>query len=243
MPAIRIELEGAFNLRDLGGIPAGGRRVAPGLVYRSDGLHRLTAADAARLVALGIERVFDLRSAQEVRDDGVGDFAAPRHVHVPLVAVTLSPFDPRVDWASMDLESRYLEMLEAGPPAMREVFTWLAAPGAAPAVYHCTGGKDRTGVLTAVLLRILGVDDEEIIEDYALSETYLAPVVEARRGMLEAQGVDPRAIAYLTTTHPERMRRTLAAIDRRWGGIDGYLDEVGIALDLRRALRERLLTD
>ena len=240
----RIMLSGAFNFRELGTIvTASGAQVRTGRAYRADALHRLTAEDSVVLRELGIERVYDLRSEAELENDGLGQFAGNQavHFHVPLVSITLSPFDPSIDWAGMDLQSRYIEMLEGGGEPLLTVLSALAEPNAPALVYHCTGGKDRTGVVTAVLLRILGVDDEVIVEDYARSEKYLRPVVEQYRETLQEQRVDDDAIAYLTSSTPERMRRTLATLDERWGDIDGYLAHIGAPSGLCDALRANLL--
>jgi protein-tyrosine phosphatase len=244
MPAVRIELEGAWNFRDFGGVTAAdGRRIRPGAVFRSDALHRLTAGDAARLEALGLSRVYDLRSARELETDGLGDFAAvgDRHFHRPLVRVTLSPFDPSIDWKTLDLSSRYLEMLREGGAVVVEILSWLASAEAGPTVFHCTAGKDRTGVLAALLLLALGVDEEEVVADYAASEVCLAELLSERRKPLLAMGLDLEAVAYLTTAPASRMKATLLRLEADWGGVEGYLACAGAAPGLSAALRARLL--
>lgn len=240
----RIALEGACNFRDLGGYrAAGGRRVRRGRAYRSDTLHRLTPADVAVLERLDIARVFDLRSDGELESDGIGPFAASggRHVHTPLVEVTLSPFDPSIDWSKVDLRRRYVEMLESGGAAVRAVFESLAAPAARPVVFHCTGGKDRTGVVSALVLRALGVDDDDIVEDYSVSQAFLAPVVNARRRSLTEMRIEPELIEYLTSSPPERMRFTLGELDRRWGSTEEYLQEAGVGPEVLGGLVANLL--
>ncbi|RMD83103.1 MAG: tyrosine-protein phosphatase [Candidatus Dadabacteria bacterium] len=239
----RIELEGAFNVRDLGGYrAAGGKRVATGRVFRADALHRLSERDERRLETLGICRVFDLRSAVELARHGVGEFER-RHgyVHAPLVEVTLDPFDPAIDWERINLPDRYLEMLESGGGVIRRILETLAGETNGAVLFHCTGGKDRTGVVAAVLLRALGVADEDIVADYALSERCLAGVVERYRAELERMGLKREAIEYLTSSAPERMRYTLQQWDRRWGSTEGYLDAIGFGQAQRQALRSRLL--
>jgi protein-tyrosine phosphatase len=240
----RIPLEGAYNFRDLGGLVAlDGRTTAPGLVFRSDRLTRLTPADAARLEALGIGRVFDLRSDLELAEHGAGEFseAGGRHRHRPLVKVSLSLTDARIDWAKVDLQHRYLEMLHEGAPVIREILEHLAASEAPPTVFHCTGGKDRTGVVAAVLLRALGVDDEVIVADYAISEKYLEPFVEASRAQMESEGYDPAIVLYLCGSPAERMRKMLQDLDERWKGVEGYLEWIGLRAERAESLRRRLL--
>ncbi len=244
VPNDPIALEGAWNFRDLGGLPAGeGRRTACGLVYRADRLTGLSEADVATLEALGIERVFDLRSDLELAANGPGPFASrgDRHRHVPLVTIALSLGDDRIDWSRVDLSRRYLEMLEQGAAVIRGILSHLATDDAPPTVFHCTGGKDRTGVVAAVLLRLLGVPDDAIVEDYAVSERNLAPFVAASRAEMERQGHDPAIVLYLCGSPPERMRSMLAGLDARWGGIEGYLDWIGLERVAAESLRARLL--
>ena len=244
MASRQVALSSAFNVRDLGGLPAGeGRQVRYGRAYRADALHRLTAEDRAVLESLGIRRVFDLRSNAELARDGIGEFAgkAAEHVHVPLVRVSLSPFDPDIDWRTVNLRDRYLEMLDEGGTAIRTIFSALAADPPDTVVFHCSGGKDRTGVVAALILRCLGVPDVEIVEDYALSEANLADAVREYRAHLEDVGLDSAAIAYLTSSPPERMRHTLGELDRRWGSTDGYLHSIGIDAATIESVRRNLL--
>ena len=238
----RIELQGAFNFRDLGGHRGRyGTTVVEGRLFRSDGLHRLLPADVLRLEPLAIGRVFDLRSDAELAKDGIGDFARSRHVHVPLVAVTLSPFDPEIDWGRINLQERYVEMLETGGHAIRAVIEAAAELPCAPLVFHCTGGKDRTGVVAAVVLRTLGVGDDDIVADYACSQEYLREFLAGVRDELLRRGLSQEAIAYLTSSPPERMRRTLRELDRRWGSVERYLDWIGVDEATVDRLRENLL--
>jgi len=240
----QVPLDSAFNVRDLGGLRAtAGWRVRRGRVFRADALHRVGASDVAILAGLGIRRVFDLRSVAELSRDGVGEFAGrvAEHVHVPLVKVSLSPFDPGIDWKTLNLRDRYLDMLDEGAMAMRTIVCALAEAAPAPIIFHCTGGKDRTGVVAAVLLRSLGVPDDIIIEDYALSEANLAVAVEGYREHLEAVGLDSAAIAYLTSSPPDRMRYTLGELDRRWGCTEDYLGSIGIEAATIDAIRRNLL--
>jgi protein-tyrosine phosphatase len=237
----RVELQGAFNFRDLGGVPtARGKLVARGCVFRSDALHRLTAADASMLASMGIARVFDLRSPSELRKEGIGEFCRARHVHVPLVQETLSAFDPDIDWARVDLGKRYVEMLTVGGDTIRTVFE-AASDGGGPIVFHCTAGKDRTGVVAALFQRALGVPDETIVADYALSEIYLRTALDAYRRSLLERRFAPDVVAYLTSSPPERMRATLRELDRRWGSTASYLEAIGVGEDVIERLADCLL--
>ena len=244
VPGRALPLTGALNFRDLGGYPTReGATVAYGMVYRSGALHRLTQADFALLDPLGIETVYDLRSHAELECDGVGPWVRDRlHVHVPLVEKALDPFDPAIDWRVVDLRGRYVDMLRVGASAVRSILEGLIR-GKRPAVLHCTGGKDRTGIVASVLLRILDVADDLIVSDYALSETYLQNGMAAYREKLVAAKADQAAITYLTASPPDRIASALAELDRTWGSTLGYLDAIGVPrstiADLRRCLLVR----
>lgn len=244
MTSTRIPLEGAYNFRDLGGLRGReGLTIPARKVFRSDRLTGLSKRDTDTLESLGIVRVFDLRSDLELSEHGPGDFAGAndRHRHRPLVRVSLSLTDSRIDWTKVDLGSRYLEMLDEGSAVIREVLEHIAADGGGGTLFHCTGGKDRTGVLAAVLLRTLGVDDETIVADYAISETYLAPFVDASREMMEREGIDPQIVFYLCGSPAERMRKMLVDMDARWGSVEGYLEWARVSEDTVAALRSVLL--
>jgi protein tyrosine/serine phosphatase len=240
----RIRLENAFNFRDVGGVAvADGGRVRRGRVYRSDGLHRVAAGDIEVLARLGIADVFDLRSDSELARDGLGPFVGEhaRHHHVPLVKRSLSPFDREIDWRTVNLRDRYVEMLEEGGPSIRAIFDALAESRDAPIVFHCSGGKDRTGVVAALVQRTLGVSDDVVIDDYAISERHLRTAATDPRSGLDGLGLDEAAIAYLTSSPPERMRYTLAELDRRWGSTSGYLRSIGVTEQTEDAIRTRLV--
>jgi protein tyrosine/serine phosphatase len=240
----RVFLANAFNFRDVGGVPCSpSGSIRRGRVYRSDGLHRLGGEDAEILTKLDVSEVFDLRSEAELARDGIGPYASTRarHHHVPLVKHSLSPFDPDIDWRTINLRDRYIEMLDEGGAAIRAIFTALAAPRARPIVFHCSGGKDRTGVVAALLQRSLGVSDEVIVEDYSVSEHHLHEAVTDLRSRLDGLDLDAAAIAYLTSSPPERMRYTLAELDRRWGSTSSYLRSIGVDERTELAVRAALV--
>jgi protein-tyrosine phosphatase len=222
---------------------AHGGRVRRGRVYRSDGLHRVGPGDVEVLARLGITDVFDLRSDSELARDGVGPFAEShaRHHHVPLVKRSLSPFDPDIDWRTVNLRDRYIEMLEEGGPSIRTIFDALAQSNGTSIVFHCSGGKDRTGVVAALVQRTLGVSDEIVIDDYATSENHLRAATTNLRAGLDGLGLDDAAIGYLTSSPPERMRYTLTELDRRWGSTSRYLRSIGIGERIESQIRAKLV--
>jgi protein-tyrosine phosphatase len=175
----RIPLTACFNFRDLGGLETtDGRRVRSGVLFRADALHRLTPEDLDVLRGLGLRTVIDLRTPDELDRYGsipLADHDEIVHHHLPMVD------ELRTDDAVPDLDApsaaargeMYLRLVEHGGGAVVEALRLLAADAALPAVFHCTAGKDRTGVLAALVLGQLGVPDAAIADDYALTEEAL----------------------------------------------------------------------
>jgi protein tyrosine/serine phosphatase len=157
----------SFNARDLGGHPTDLGVVRRGLVFRAASLHRFGAAALP-----AVETIIDLRSRGEIARRGlcppIGDASV---IHAPMLHTLWGPadYDPSVPLTDF-LAERYVEMVEVGREAIGASLTALAQPGALPAVFFCAAGKDRTGVLAAVLLSVLGVADEAIAADYGLSD-------------------------------------------------------------------------
>ncbi len=237
-----IECEGAFNLRDLGGYAtADRRRVRPGVVYRADGLHRIPPGGAHALDHLRWRTVLDLRTAGEVaagmfRADGV------EVINLPMLRATwgipeIGEIDP-VEY----LSTHYLQMLDEGAAAIAQTFTILGSPMRHPTVFHCSAGKDRTGVLAALVLIALGVPDEGVAADYHLS----APAVDRLVAWLTATKPDvseemTRQPRPLLSCPPEAMHTFLQATRERHGSIDGYLTGIGVHHDDVERLQRVLL--
>lgn len=238
----RVDLAGCLNFRDLGGYPtADGRRVRWRRVFRSDGLHCLTAADVARLrddIALG--DVIDLRSTAELQSEGRGPLEAEamRFHHVPLFDGAVS--ESREAAARYSLADRYVLMAEFARGPIARVLETLATTDA-PAVFHCAAGKDRTGVISALILGLLGVADEVIVADYVATRESLDGIVdrlmalEGYRRMLELLPPD--------TMHanPETMLEFLARLREAHGSFDGYARAAGLSDDVVGRLRARLV--
>ena len=195
-----VPLEGAVNVRDLGGLPTDdGSRTVPGRLLRADNLQGLTPEDVRRLVDdIGVRTVVDLRTTVEVDKEGPGPLTAePRvtHRHLSLYpeggemtdvdADTVLPW--QTDWgragaADPDADNPsigyYLAYLKHRPDSVVEAVRTMAAPGGA-VVVHCAAGKDRTGVVVALALAAAGVCREAIVADYVATgdrlELVLAP--------------------------------------------------------------------
>jgi protein-tyrosine phosphatase len=247
-PERHVALEQVFNFRDVGGYrAAGGRTVRWRMLYRADGLHRLTATDLDAVAGLGIATVLDLRTAGELEQRGrfaVDDHPHPvAYHHLPLLqelwdAATLPVEAPPADF----LAARYLDMLDEGAVSIAAALTLLAARDAYPAVFHCAAGKDRTGMLAAVILALLGVSDDDIARDYGLSREGMARMVEWMRvnapDGFEAMQNQPYSFL---GAPPEAMHDVLATVRRRYGSIEGYVAGVGVGDDVIARVRDHLL--
>lgn len=174
-----VRFDRLHNFRDLGGYRAtGGRAVRWGRLYRSDSLAKLEGVDAARFGALGVRTVIDLRYPFEIERSGRVPAAAGLAYHN--CSIEHRPFDQSQLSATIDpvrfLADRYAEVAADGRNEIGQALRIIAA-GDAPVVMHCASGKDRTGILAAIVLSLLGVDETDIVADYALTELATAGLI------------------------------------------------------------------
>ncbi len=242
---LSIALQGASNLRDLGGWPAAdGARVRFGQVFRSASLGRLTAADAETLAATGLRTVVDLRGEPERRHD--------RSPVLPGVAVHALPIDPSLGTSLRDIAAARDATGEDALELMRRAYAAYALDWAhryaamfdlllqetrRPLLFHCTAGKDRTGFGAALLLAALGVEPEAIRADYmATNRLWQAdPEITA--------ALPPAVAGVLLRVHAELLDATFAAIRTAHGSLDSYLTQrIGLDAARRDRLRGALLT-
>jgi len=238
----RIDLPGCDNFRDLGGYPAqAGMRLRWRRLFRSDALHGLTPEGADRVVAeLGVGAIVDLRSTGEVGVDGRGALGdrPPIYHHLPLFDGPLS-VDPALA-NPLTLADRYFLIVEQAKQPIARVVTALAECST-PAVYHCTAGKDRTGLISAIVLGLLGVPDEFIVADYAATQENLDAII----GRLTRSEGYRDALDHLPpdTLHakPATMRSLLDRLRDRYGSFRGYASDIGLTDALIGRLEESLL--
>ena len=229
------------NFRDLGGhATTGGRLVRTGRVYRSDSLAHCSAEDIEHLVgARGIRTVVDLRRDHEVERSPV---AALREAGVRVEHRSL--IDPAVpalttpDLVDSTLTERYVSILESSGAQFVAVVALIADAANHPIVFQCAAGKDRTGLVAALVLEVLGVDDEAIVADYAKT----AGAMEIIAARLAAQMPDrvplgPRIMSAEAAT----MEATLDWLRTTHGGAEAYLRTNGLRDDEVAALRAALL--
>lgn len=214
-----------FNFRDLGGHrTADGRRVRWRRLYRSASLGVMSDADLERLAALGIRTVIDLRFPEEISQFGrLADHDGIRYRNVCLrhTRWDLVPFQPGEDEVRWVTE-RYLQMSEEGRADIAEALSLIADADTAPAVVHCMVGKDRTGIVSALTLSLLGVSDDDVADEYALSTEGFVRLVEWERQTFGEQAPVHKPSARETMLH------YLAGLRERHGSILGYVRDAGL---------------
>ena len=215
-----VPLTGVKNARDIGGIRTeSGAVVQPLRLLRTARLNQPTDADRAWLASIGLRTVVDLRQPFEIKawPDSLGD--------LPVERVNVAP--------SLDNEGAgtffelYLAWLDDSGQAFADAVHALARPGALPALVHCTAGKDRTGVLVALVLDVLGVGEKAIVADYLISNERLT--------------TDPGDITFLHPISEDLISGSLAHVRERFGSAEGYLLAHGVSGEEIAALREGLL--
>lgn len=164
-----LPLVGAYNFRDLGGYrTTDGRLTRWGQLFRSDTLSGLTEADLEILREIGLAAVIDLRSAKEVQRSGRGRMET-EPAHYLHASILEKGGDGASSMTQKHLAERYLWFLEVGRDALVDALMLIGNPSKRPLVFHCEVGKDRTGVLAALVLDILRVEPEIIVDDYVLT--------------------------------------------------------------------------
>jgi protein-tyrosine phosphatase len=244
LPERRIVLGAVLNFRDLGGYEtAAGGETRWRAVFRSDSLHKVATAQPGAFESVGIRSVYDLRSGieRELKPSLASSTHLPLKMKAPTegLATTLRSRADGERW----LSEEYLYMLVNTAPDFGALFSMIAEPESRPAVFHCAGGKDRTGLAAALLLTCLGVDRETVLDDYELTSHYvkdddLAEVLEV---FCMAGMARPAAEGVLSTPR-WAMAAALDELGESFGGIDTYLlTQAGLPAADLAALRGQLV--
>jgi protein-tyrosine phosphatase len=238
-----LSFSATYNFRDVGGYRGlAGRTVRWRRLFRSDSLHRLEGEDWERFAALGVRTVLDLRRTFEVEEYGrVADYEGLDYRNLVL---------EHVDWKDVPhpddtvherwLADRYLNFTEDGRAALNTALSVIADPDAAPVVVHCMAGKDRTGVTCALALSLIGVSDEDIAADYALTTVAMQTLVEYLR---EHNPVAIEGQEHMFDSPAEAMMLFLADLRTQHGSIENYVKEIGLKDEQVAAMRDHLLEE
>ena len=249
-----LDLEGVRNFRDLGGYPTvDGQTTAWGQVYRADAVSLLTEAGWRNVGDLGIKRIYDLRRQGEIeRSPTIEHGLAHEVMHLPIgdevVELTMIEwFHQRglhERWDETYMAEMYRDILTDFADVFAKLMNGLAAPTHRPAVFHCTAGKDRTGLAAALLLGVLGVERELVLDDYELTnETRSELRIAELTPDLQAAGIDVELVRPYLSAPRDAMAWTLSWLDDEYDGAAGYLMQAGVSEGTLTILRSELLTD
>ena len=247
-----LEWEGALNARDVGGLPTrDGQRIRPAALVRSDVPSRLTQAGREALLGHGVRTIIDVRSKAEVARDAdsypfrkAGDGSVVTYLHVPFTAgqdeETSEKVHARYQAAASREELNRIDLDEHAPGIVAIIRAVADAPPGGVLV-HCHAGKDRTGLVIALMLLLAGVPDEEIADDYALTARNLEPLIVEWLDEVSEGDADRERLRTLAHPRREAMLDTLDYLRNRYGSVTAYLHAAGLGdADMER-LRQRLV--
>jgi len=239
--------EGCFNFRDIGGYRAAdGRSVRWGRYFRAGRQDRMSEGDLEQVKRLGIETQIDLRRPDEIRDQGRGPIADMGATYHNIAVIPEGGSDQlnRLVGDTGISGERYLRYLEFGPESWRRLFEILEQAASCPILLHCTAGKDRTGVSTAFLLSVLGVERAVIEADYILTNHDVgrqADFIENTIGL--PAGMSRELMMHHASVPETALGDFLDSLDQRWGGPVGYLRSIGISDDTMATVCDVFLED
>jgi protein-tyrosine phosphatase len=243
--------EGSLNFRELGGIPVAGGEVRRGVLFRSDHLNELTDADRTRIAALGLRRVYDFRIPMEqerqpsrlpegipVSHLAMGDLDTAEAMinKIPSMLMGKEPMAPATWW-----DENYVDMLSRSKDMFVALAKGLAASDGVPALYHCTGGKDRTGMASLIVLDLLGATQDAIVDDFLATNVFRTPrrlphwaphLEQAGLELSSAMPILGVTRSGITTAHGEL---------QRLGGARQYLLDGGMRADELVQLQRNLV--
>lgn len=247
-----IPMQGTTNFRDIGGIATTDDRYTQwGKIYRSDRLAGLTDADLQRFRQLGIFQVIDFRNDIEIskNPDRLPDDFQGEYLQVPIVdkeGVAYQEMRRRIflggerrDKAKELFTTVMAEFSDSSAVDFKPLFDKLLQTDK-PLLYHCTGGKDRTGYATAMILSALGVDKETIIAEYLMSNYYRYDKALSSIAKFRYAGLDKETTANLFMVQQEYIEKVFEIVENDFGGIDNYLEEkFDLTPEKRALLREK----
>lgn len=227
-----LEVPGAENVRDIGGYPGiGGRPVNKRRFIRSGGMHALTQEGVRAVRGLGVGCIVDLRSTIEAKrmPDTLRDDRDIRYVHVPMLDYIQSAIAGGLPEFPTSMKEMYIGILEKSKAELLQVFRVFADPAYHTVLFHCTAGKDRTGITAMLLDGLAGVSRADLVEDYTHSEK------------LGGGPIIPGLPVYLFQSRPETIEAAIDHLDSNYGGISAYLSQIGVDDAMRSMLLEKLL--
>ncbi|MBM4462275.1 MAG: hypothetical protein FJ012_02920 [Chloroflexi bacterium] len=251
-----LYLQNATNFRDLGGYTSKwGIQVKWGRIYRSNNLVTLTDDDLARVNSLGWHRMVDMRLDYDISRDGGMDrtYAGsetkydmlPFNYGDPYLKSLVPPGPPipatwplSWDLSQVDWDNWYINIMEQNREGIKDIFDRFTDPSQYPIVLHCTQGKDRAGVVSALLLSLLDVPKATIVQDYMLTHDYTLADINAKLGQIETMmsafpSMFPPEVTLadwqkMVDCYQPAMENLLSYLDTQYGGVGGFLSQIGV---------------
>ena len=231
-----LKIPGCLNLRELGGYQTtNGKYIKPRTLLRSDSLHRLPVSSQQQLIDYGIKTIIDLRSSLEVAKEAylLSNRTEIEYFNLPLVHENKRNIIESIkDKTLLELN---IHLLQERANSIKTILETVATKQA-PILIHCAVGKDRTGIISALLLAIAGVSVETIAQDYNLSDVHLASLYDQMR---------PQAVrenfTHLLESPPQTMIDTFSYLKLHYGGIKGYATNIGLDSHLYQRLQTMLV--
>ena len=241
-------LQGAWNVRTFAGLQGKHGPIPASAFVRTADLGRLTTADRDALAAAGVTLDIDLRTGDEEAQshDVLADDARFDYQRISLMGTEKMDLQKMMTTFPDSLGAAYTQWLGSNQPQFKQVFQRIAAQDQGTVLFHCTAGKDRTGIVSGLLLDLAGVPRADIVHNYAVSAHYLEgqPKDSAMNAqMMELMRQHPeiaRKMAGMGGTAPENMEMFLDALHKQYGGAAGYLKSIGLSEAEIHSLRERL---
>jgi protein-tyrosine phosphatase len=239
-----IRLSGAYNIRDLGGYRTNsGARTRFRRIFRADSPHRLTSPDIETLLKTGLRTVIDLRATHELdaSPNQLADLDELEYVHLPLYDA-LSPDHVHADSDDPDpLPAFYARTLDSRRARIAEILKAISVAPPGVVMFHCTAGKDRTGLISALLLGNANVRREDVVADYTRTEPLISGLVEEFMELARSSGQDLSAYRRILRARAETMNTVLDEIAVNYSSIQSYLSEIGVGDNVLKILADRLL--
>ncbi len=251
-----IHLTGATNFRDFGGyFNSNEQQVKWKMLYRSDELTRLDDDDIAKVRSLGLNRIIDLRQQPEIDQNGLDKTYSGREQKYDFIPYVFgdpylmeSGAQPGLEWDvnQIDFDSLYINILEHNKEGIRQAFERFVHFAQYPLLLHCTQGKDRSGVLSALVLLLLDIPESVVMADYLITDqlTNIERGMQAIQGYLETfkdtipEGITAQDWRPMLSCQPQALVNMFAYLRTEYNGITRFLDSVGITLNQQQAIRE-----
>jgi protein tyrosine/serine phosphatase len=248
------DFKSLLNFRDIGGVPTSGMRlIREGIIFRSANPDRISKDDLEKLGSLNIRSVIDLRAPGELGKKYKSvDHAYKLTLPLDFQKTTrerLRPVIYKKDAQNViaDISNDlYLEILDASGPAFRQVMELLASPGRSPVLIHCHAGKDRTGIIIALILMAMGVDRNIIISDFMKSNEALMPFFKSRfliRKIISFGFFPYRNMVFAVEVKQRNIESVLDRVEFHYGGIEGYLRYSGYDMSSLQKVKDVLIKE